>query len=474
MARNEPEGCSLAYCIKLLSTIVNSNYDIETKRAFVYGGYNGTKAKGTSDFMADKIANQSETKSRGSSEPIASLLDREPRDYIRVGFYVAFGVVLLELVVTAAYKFVGAFVDVSTPFVVGTILALLLDPVTHRLERRGLSRPIAIFVVFGTTVILLTGLGFLVVPRLVEQVSSFGASTPQYVSNLQTTVDAWLKNHRHMGPVVLPKNSHDLLSQITQKFSATVQGSVGNLTELLRGSATTIVQVVVTLMIMFYVLADMDRLRGRAIYLVPSKYRGMAQLFGADIGNVFSDYLRGLLIVCTMYGITVITVLYGLAIWKHPLAGYALLAGIFAGVLYSVPYIGAISIALMTFFIGFTAGGWVFGCVTMVSVLAVNQIYDNIITPRVVGGGVGLHPVAAILALAMGARLGGFWGLVLSVPIAASIQAILFRIFPRLTHPTPDDYLRNAGVSQGDPPVHKIDETVEEKEESKEEAEMHP
>lgn len=79
----------------------------------------------------------------------------------------------------------------------------------------------------------------------------------------------------------------------------------------------------------------------------------------------------------------------------------------------------------------------------MVSVLAVNWTYDNIVTPRIVGGGVGLHPVTAIFALALGGRLGGFWGLVLSVPVAASIQAVLFRIFPRLTNPTPDDLLRS-------------------------------
>ncbi|HEY3328525.1 MAG TPA: AI-2E family transporter [Capsulimonadaceae bacterium] len=404
---------------------------------------------------------------------IPPVLDQPPRVYIRMGYYVALGVVLLAIVVIAAYKFVVAFLDVSTPFVVGTILALLLDPVTHRLERSGLSRPMAIFVVFSATVFLLTGLGFLVIPRLVEQVTNFGASTPQYIESLRNTVDTWLSHHRHVGPVLLPKNSTDLLSQLTQKFSSTVQGSAGNVTELLKGSATTLIQAIVTLMVMFYILADMDRLRGRAIYLVPSKYRGMAQLFGRDIGNVFSDYLRGLLIVCTMYGVTVIAVLYVLAIFKHPIGGYALLAGIFAGVLYSVPYVGAISIALMTFFIGFTAGGWVFGCVTMVAVLTTNQIYDNIITPRVVGGGVGLHPVAAILALALGARLGGFWGLVLSVPIAASIQAILFRVFPRLTKPTPDDYLRSAGVANGDPPIHKIDETVEEKAADEEER-KHP
>ena len=76
---------------------------------------------------------------------------------------------------------------------------------------------------------------------------------------------------------------------------------------------------------------------------------------GSDVGGVFSDYLRGLLIVCALYGVFTIGLLYGLSIFHHSLAQYALLVGVAAGVLYAVPYLGAFSIALMTFIVAFAA-----------------------------------------------------------------------------------------------------------------------
>ena len=77
------------------------------------------------------------------------------------------------------------------------------------------------------------------------------------------------------------------------------------------------------------------------------------------------------------------------------------------------------------------------------TLLLLNQVFDNLIMPRVVGGGVGLHPVIALFALLLGGQLFGLWGMLLSVPIAASIQVVLYRLFPRLSTPTPLLFLRS-------------------------------
>jgi len=380
--------------------------------------------------------------------------DKSPSYYIRIGFHTAFGVLLLCLVAFCAYRLLSALADVATPFVVGTFLALLFDPVTHRIERIGFHRTFAIFVVVSITLIILIGFGAIVVPRFVEQVSNLASKGPGYISHMQASMNMWLMHNHRLGPITLPRSSHDIFSQLSDQISAALQGSAGNLLEILRGSATTILRLVISVLVMFYILADTERLMGRTLYFVPSRYRSDIQLYSQDVGKVFSDYIRGLFIVCSCYGLTVIAVLYTLAIWKHSLAGYALLVGITAGVLYSIPYIGAFTIALMTFLIGFTAAGLPGGAITMLCVLSINWTYDNIVTPRVVGGGVGLHPVAAILALALGARLAGFWGLLISVPVAASIQAVLFRIFPKLTNPTPNSLMRSSALATGsDDPI---------------------
>ena len=154
--------------------------------------------------------------------------------------------------------------------------------------------------------------------------------------------------------------------------------------------------------------------------------------------------------------------LYGLSIFHHSLAQYALLVGAAAGVLYAVPYLGAFSIALVTFIVSFAAAsgdhqsGLAFGGIALAATLVLNQVFDNVVTPRVVGGGVGLHPVLALFALVIGGELFGLWGMLLSVPIAGSIQVILFRLYPRLTQSTPPTFLRAQGVSLGDREAAKV------------------
>lgn len=173
---------------------------------------------------------------------------------------------------------------------------------------------------------------------------------------------------------------------------------------------------------------------------------------GSDVGGVFSDYLRGLLIVCALYGVTTIGVLYGLSIFHHSLAQYALLVGAAAGVLFAVPYLGSLTTALVTFIVAYAAAagdhqsGLAFGGIAVGATLVVNQVFDNVVTPRVVGGGVGLHPILALFALVIGGELFGITGMLLSVPIAGSVQAILFRLYPRLTKPTPAPFLMVQGV----------------------------
>ena len=169
----------------------------------------------------------------------------------------------------------------------------------------------------------------------------------------------------------------------------------------------------------------------------------MMREMGRDVMGVFSDYLRGLVIVCALYGAATIGLLYLLSVWHHPLAHYALLVGAAAGILYAIPYLGSTATALVTFLVAFAAAtadhasGLAFGGIAVLATLALNQVFDGVVTPRVVGGGVGLHPILAIFALVIGGELFGIWGMLLSVPLAGSIQAILFRLYPKLTHADP-------------------------------------
>ena len=379
-------------------------------------------------------------------------LSLPPRETVRAGFLFALGFALLLVLALAARRFLEATLSVSTPFLVGASLALLLDPLVRKLTRRGLGRMPAAGIVFGLFLLVLVGLGALTIPALIGEAGDLAQNGPGYVQSLQDHVGGFLKHHPKIGPVKLPGTVGQLTSQISGRASGYLSEASGHLYEFLVGSVTVLVQMVLALIIGFFLLVDLDRLRARLFFLAPEKSRGAMGAMGRDVGGVFSDYLRGLLIVCALYGVFTIGLLYGLSLLHHPLAHYALLVGAAAGVLYAVPYLGSTATALVTFVVAFAAAsadhqsGLAFGGIAVAATLVLNQVFDNVVTPRVVGGGVGLHPVLALFALVMGGELFGLWGMLLSVPIAGSIQVILFRLYPRLTQPTPPPFLRAQGV----------------------------
>ncbi len=366
------------------------------------------------------------------------------REWFRSGFFAALGVVVLGLLALLVWQFSLAVVAVAAPFVVGLILALLMDPLADRLERRGVPRLGAVGIVFGIFILLLVGFFSVVVPALIAEVGQLRNGAGAAVTGLTDHVTSWLQANPKIAGVKMPANYAKLSDQLTPRVLDYLNKSTGGIQGFLTGTATTIISTVITLIVAFFLLKDIDRLRARLFYLVPERARGPMGQMGRDIGGVFYDYLRGLLIVCTLYGICTIVMLYALSFThKHgALANYALLVGTLAGVLYAVPYLGSLTTALITFVVAFTAGGIGFGVEAILLLLVINQVFDNIITPRVVGGGVGLHPVLAIFALILGGELFHVWGMLLSVPIAASIQVILFRVFPRLAKPTPLAFLR--------------------------------
>ncbi len=367
-------------------------------------------------------------------------------DYVKIGFLTTMGAALLVILAFLTWHVGRAALDVISPFVFATVFAMLLDPVVDKLEGRHMSRGFAVLLVFMVFVLILVAIGVYGIPPLVDQTKTFADNAPQYLSNLQDIVNKFLAAHPRMFGIAMPKNFNALYEQISARSSGLLNFSSGKVTSIVTGAVSFLLEAVITLILTFYLLMDIDRLRARIVYLAPPQYRTALSQYANDIGDVFASYLRGMLIVSALYGVATMAVLFGMSFLHRELTGYALLIGVVGGLLYVVPYVGPLATAILTFLAAFAAGGLGFGVGSILVTLVLNQTFDGVITPRVVGGGVGLHPVAAVFALTLGGTLFGLWGLLLSVPVAASIQVILFRLFPKLTTPTPRAFLRAQGI----------------------------
>jgi predicted PurR-regulated permease PerM len=306
--------------------------------------------------------------------------------------------------------------DVMLPFVLGAAIAYLLDPIADWLQRRGLSRAasttlITLFAVLAVVLLLL-----LVIPTLVEQTVALFQFMPELVRNVQE----WLTTRF---PELL--NADSQLRQSLQDFASMLQARGAEFVETLLSSAVSLVNVIVLIVIVpvvtFYLLLDWDRMVARIDALLPRDHAPTVRQLASEIDRTLSSFVRGQGVVCLILG-----TYYAVALALVGLQ-FGLVVGFVAGALTFIPYVGAlvggvlaIGLALFQFW-----GDWWW----IIAVWAIFQsgqfVEGNILTPKLVGDSVGLHPVWLIFALSAFGALFGFVGLLVAVPVAAIIGVLV-------------------------------------------------
>lgn len=333
--------------------------------------------------------------------------------------------------------------SILLPFVVGMAIAYILDPVCDMLERWGLSRRSATAVVTLLFLILVAVILISVVPILAQEVTDFLTSLPDLVKQAQKRLIPIYQGFR--GRLHLPAIS-ELNGIVESKFGNAVtwlaqalQGLLGQGLAL----ASLLSLVFITPVVTFYLLRDWDLLVGRIDRLLPRQHAATIRAQIAEIDRTLAGFARGQGMVCLTLAIFYAT---SLALIGFP---FGIVVGVSAGILTFIPYVGAtsgfvaaIAIALAQFddwqSIGLVAG-----------VFLVGQILEgNVLTPKLVGDRVGLHPVWIIFALLSGGALFGFLGLLLAVPVAASL-GVLVRF--AIAHYLDSSLYRGGATIEADP-----------------------
>jgi len=302
--------------------------------------------------------------------------------------------------------------DAVLPFVLGAALAYLTDPVADRLERLGLSRlwaTIAITVAaVGITVLAL----LLVIPLLIDQVQNAIANAPAYVEWLRKTISTQLPS--------LADQESALRGALEALRSRANDWSVSVLKKLWSGGVAVVdfvSLVVITPVVAFYLLYDWDRMIAVIDDYLPRQHRASIHRVMRDLDRVLAGFVRGQLSVCVILG-----GFYALALSLIGLQ-FGLLIGAFAGLISFIPFVGSIlggalsiGVAVVQFW------GEPVWIAAVAAVFVAGQLAEgNVLSPKLVGGQVGLHPVWLIFALSAFGSLFGFVGLLVAVPAAASI-----------------------------------------------------
>lgn len=310
--------------------------------------------------------------------------------------------------------------DILLPFVAGLALAYFLDPVADRLQRMGASRLLATAVILAMFVLLFVFSILLIVPALSDQVSRLIGNFPSYAESLSRFANeaspAWLKRLMIQGEQSVDGSFKELAS----KGAAWA----GSLLKTLWSGGMAIVSivslVVVTPVVAFYMLYDWDRMVKQVDGWLPREHAPAIRQIAREIDSAMAGFIRGQGTVCLLLGI-----FYAVALSAAGL-NFALLIGLVSGLLSFIPFVGAIvgsvasiGVALVQFW-----PDWVM-VVVVGAIFGVGQFLEgNFLSPRLVGGSVGLHPVWVMFALFAFGYLFGFVGMLVAVPLAAAIGVV--------------------------------------------------
>lgn len=309
---------------------------------------------------------------------------------------------------------------VLMPFVAGAAVAYFLDPVADRLERAGCSRTVAVALILGTFFLAVVVVLALLIPVLQVQVAGFIGRVPGYVDSLQRVLAPLIERLAE----VLPNIDLGQLKAAAGSQAGTAVSWLGGLIGgLFRGGVALVnllSLVVIMPLVAFYLLRDWDRLIAQVDGLLPRRIAPDVREQAAEVDRTLAAFVRGQATVCLILG-----AFYAVGLSLVGL-DFGLVVGLATGLISFIPYFGMTLGLVVGLGIAFAQfSGWL-PIVLVAAVFAAGQVIEgNFLTPRLVGEKVGLHPVWVIFAVMAGGSLIGFTGVILSIPLAATIGVLV-------------------------------------------------
>ncbi len=325
---------------------------------------------------------------------------------------------LLGILIALLFVFRG----VLLPFIAGLVIAYLLDPFARKLQRLGLNRLGASLVILILFVLLLTSLLVFAVPQLTAQMTSLLEKLPGYAQRLQSLAI-------EQGGPLLEKIGGTAALQDFEKSLGNIVGQtinyVGAFISSLWSGGQAIIGVfsllIVTPVVTFYLLVDWDNILHTVDGWIPVHHRQTVRGIASDINRAIAGFLRGQGLVCL-----ILASFYGVALYFAKL-NFGFLIGSLTGLLSFIPYVGALTglvLAITVAIVQFWPDGS--SILIVLGVFVAGQFLEgNILSPKLVGESVGLHPVWLMFSLFAFGSLFGFVGLLIAVPLAAAVGVLV-------------------------------------------------
>lgn len=372
----------------------------------------------------------------------------EPKHSLKSFLNSRFFIILISLLLSASLIFITSKISfifrplqvfinvVALPLIISLILYYLCMPIMKYLTSKGVNRNQSIFVIFLIIIFVILIFFIWIIPILREQLSSLIREFPKYYDTVTNQIGAILNN-----PSI--RQFQEIFDQGIEGFIESFKNFASNFVarsvSQIGSTFGTIVSVglgLVTAPIMFFYLLKEDyKILPALTKLVPTKYRPTIKHFSAEINQQLSLYIRGQVIVAVAVSI-MFTI--GYSIIGLP---YAIALGVISGFLNIIPYLGSMLALVPALIIAV-----VHSPIMIVKVLIVafieQTLEGRIISPKVLGDNLNIHPIVILLVLLTAGQLYGVTGVIIGVPIYACIKVVvkyLFAYFKERTNLYPEE-----------------------------------
>lgn len=306
-------------------------------------------------------------------------------------------------------------------FLLAVLLSYLINPLVGAISKRGAPRVAAILWAYLALLLVMAGFFMYGFPLIIDQLNMLVEAIPQYTIQAQEITQSIQDRYSHLG---MPDGMKQVFDERIRWLEETMLERVGNILASIVGLVGSIFKIILAPVLSFYILKDLELIKIKALSILPAAWRDEAVDLFKQIDRVLGSFIQGYLLVAAIVGGMTAVVMALLGV------DFALMLGMFAGLTELIPYFGPIIGAVPAVCLALLESKWL-AVKVVAAFFIIHQLEGNIISPKILGDRVGLHPLVVIFSLLAGGELYGLAGMLLAVPAAAVLRVIVNFIFQK-------------------------------------------
>lgn len=335
-------------------------------------------------------------------------------------FYIILGLLLIGILLFL-YFYSDKLMKILAPFFIATFIAYAIYPLIARFERRGLKRSVAILIIYTFLALTIFVFSLYIMPHVIENAKELFNTLPGIAENYKNIFNSCVSKIKTSR---LPDEVKNMIFNEINTGSDFVQAYAAKAMKkslsFLASSISIILNTVLSMIIAYYLLKDIEAIKRSTLLLAPKKMRNELINIGRELNAIITNFIRGQLLTALIVGLLETIGLYIVRV-KYPF-----ILGAIGGVANIIPYFGpvlgaipAVALALLQSPVKAFFAALVF--------IVVQQIDNAFISPKIIEGKLGLHPITTIIAVLVGGEFFGILGMLLAVPITAMLKVVVKR-----------------------------------------------